>query len=73
MSVEKGDELVGVVVLNWNRREDTLACLRSLQRVEAPALLPIVVDNGSSDGSGEAIAAEFPQVELIRTGANLGL
>jgi len=72
MSVEKGDELVGVVVLNWNRREDTLACLRSLQRVEAPALLPIVVDNGSSDGSAEAIAAEFPQIELIRTGANLG-
>jgi hypothetical protein len=64
--------LVAVVVLNWNGREDTLACLRSLARVEAPALLPIVVDNGSSDGSAEAVAAGFPQVELIRNDANLG-
>jgi GT2 family glycosyltransferase len=55
------------VVLNWNGGEDTLAALESLQG------LPVVcVDNGSTDGSPDAIAARFPSVELVRTGVNLG-
>jgi len=55
------------VVLNWNGGDDTLAALASL------ADLPVVcVDNGSTDGSPDAIAAQFPHVELIRTGVNLG-
>lgn len=55
------------VVLSWNGREDTLAALESLRGVEA-----ICVDNGSTDGSPEAVAERFPDVELIRTGVNLG-
>ena len=34
--------------------------------------MPLVVDNGSSDGSAVAIRAAFPGVHLIETGANLG-
>jgi GT2 family glycosyltransferase len=33
----------------------------------------IVVDNASSDGSPEAVAGKFPWVQLLQTGANLGL
>jgi GT2 family glycosyltransferase len=55
------------VVLNWNGGEDTLAALASLDGVET-----ICVDNGSTDGSDSAVEQRFPQVELIRTGANLG-
>jgi GT2 family glycosyltransferase len=55
------------VVLNWNGGEDTVAALESLNRVET-----ICVDNGSEDGSPDAVAERFPQVELIRTGVNLG-
>ncbi len=55
------------VVLNWNGGEDTLAALASLDGVEA-----ICVDNGSTDGSDGLVEERFPQVELIRTGANLG-
>ena len=55
------------VVLSWNGREDTLACLESLRGIET-----VVVDNGSSDGSPDAIAEDFPGVELIRTEVNLG-
>ena len=55
------------VVLNWNGGEDTLAALRSLDGVPT-----ICVDNGSTDGSDLAVAAECPDVELLRTGANLG-
>jgi len=58
-------KLVGVVV-NWNGGEETLAALRSLAGLER-----ICVDNGSSDGSDGAVE-ELPDVELIRTGANLG-
>jgi GT2 family glycosyltransferase len=63
---------VAVVVLSWNGREDTLACLASLARVEAPAPVAIVVDNGSTDGTSEAVREAFPDVELVRTETNLG-
>jgi GT2 family glycosyltransferase len=55
------------VVLNWNGGPDTLAALESLAGIPA-----ICVDNGSTDGSDRAVAERFPEVELLRTGANLG-
>jgi GT2 family glycosyltransferase len=64
--------LVIVVVLNWNGREDTLACLRSLQGQSYPNHRILVVDNGSTDGSGEAVRQHHPDVEVLQTGSNLG-
>ena len=61
-----------IVVLNWNGKEDTLACLESLQRVRTPEHQVLVVDNGSEDGSEEAIRAAYPGVPLLQTHANLG-
>ena len=55
------------VVLNWNGREDTPRALASLRGIET-----ICVDNGSTDGSDDDVEREFPEVELVRTGANLG-
>jgi hypothetical protein len=63
---------VEIIVLNWNGRSDTLECLGSLMRVDYPNFKVILVDNGSTDGSIEAIRREFPQVELINNGTNLG-
>jgi GT2 family glycosyltransferase len=63
---------VTVVVLSWNGREDTLACLGSLAAATYPSLETLVVDNGSSDGSADAVASAFPDVVLIRLDANLG-
>jgi GT2 family glycosyltransferase/ubiquinone/menaquinone biosynthesis C-methylase UbiE len=63
---------VGVVVLNWNGCEVLRECLRSLAGTSYPALDVIVVDNGSSDGSCDMVAAEFPDVVLIRNQENLG-
>jgi GT2 family glycosyltransferase len=63
---------VGVVVLNWNGREDTLKCLESLGRVEYPNWDILVVDNGSEDGSVGAIRERYPAVTVIEAGSNLG-
>ena len=63
---------ISIVVLNWNGRDDTLACLESVERISYPNFRVIVVDNGSADNSVAAIRAAFPKVELIETHANLG-
>jgi GT2 family glycosyltransferase len=64
--------LVVIITLNWNRKDDTLAFLASCAALRYPRLQTVVVDNGSSDDSPAAIAAAFPEVTQIATGANLG-
>ena len=46
-----------VVILNWNGKSDTLACLQSLQASEGVDFRVVVCDNGSTDGSLAALAA----------------
>lgn len=65
--------LLSVIVLNYNTRDLTLSCLQTLSVLaQAEDWQIIVVDNGSSDGSVEAIEAGFPEVELIASPANRG-
>lgn len=64
--------LVCAIVVNWNRRRDTIACVASLQRSTYPSLRVIVVDNASSDGSVAALREAFPAIELISAPQNLG-
>jgi GT2 family glycosyltransferase len=42
---------VGIVSVNWNGWRDTLECLESVQRLDYPNYLMIVVDNASRDDS----------------------
>lgn len=63
---------ITVVILNTNRREDTLACLASLRRSQYPNVYLIVLDNASTDGSPEAIRAQFPEVQLLSLTDNRG-
>jgi GT2 family glycosyltransferase len=60
------------VVLNTNRREDTLACLTSLEQITYKNHQIIVLDNASSDGSVETIRSNFPAVQIIELSDNLG-
>ena len=63
---------VVIIVLNWNGRELTLQCLRSLERLRYGNYATILVDNGSQDGSVEAVSAEFPQVKVLSLPVNFG-
>ncbi|MAG34700.1 MAG: glycosyl transferase family 2 [Dehalococcoidia bacterium] len=63
---------LAVVILNWRRAEETSACLRSLLQQRGRPEWTVVVDNGSSDGSDERLAGEFPTVEVLVNSRNLG-
>src|SRR5947207_2214170 len=64
---------VAVIVLNYDGRAITLAALASVKALDYPAFDVVHVDNGSSDGSFEAVAAEHPDVIQVRTETNLGV
>ncbi len=64
--------LAYVMLLNWNDADNSLACLRSVFELDYPNFRVLVVDNGSADGSEQAILTAFPQVELVANGRNLG-
>lgn len=59
------------MVLTHNRRRRLLQTLRALTQLSERWPV-IVVDNGSTDGTAQAVAQEFPSVLLIRSRRNLG-
>lgn len=64
---------VSVVIVSWNTRALTTACLASLAAGAGRATWDaVVVDNASSDDSVAAIRADFPAVHLIANPTNLG-
>ena len=63
---------VAIIIVNWNGKTDTLACLHSLELLQYPEYDVIVVDNGSTDGSVKAIHSECDWVKILETGQNLG-
>jgi hypothetical protein len=70
--VESRDPLTYIILLTWNRWEDTEACLQSLLPVVNEHIRVLVVDNGSTDTTPENIRRRFPQFEIIENGSNLG-
>jgi N-acetylglucosaminyl-diphospho-decaprenol L-rhamnosyltransferase len=72
---------LGIIIVNYNVRDLLRDCLVSVHASRGDFTFEVcVVDNGSTDGSADMIAAEFPQVRLIRAenrgyaaGNNLGL
>lgn len=66
------DSKVFILVLNWNGKAYTLSCLDTLEDLEYGNCETIVIDNGSTDGSEEAIRTLYPAVKVIQNGRNLG-
>jgi GT2 family glycosyltransferase len=61
-----------IVILNWNRPDDTLTCLNAVCRSSYPNFSTVVVDNGSTDDSVSRIREAFPQIPILQNDSNLG-
>ena len=62
-----------VIIVNWNTRELTTNAVATLLENAGDVKMDVVVwDNGSSDGSADAFADQFPEVKLIRHPTNVG-
>lgn len=64
--------LVACIILNTNRRDDTLECLQSLQAGTYSNHRALVLDCASTDGSVEVIQSNFPDVRVVRLQENRG-
>jgi GT2 family glycosyltransferase len=64
---------VSIIIVNWNTKDLLLNCINSLYHETKNVTMEIiVVDNGSSDGSTEAVKSMYPQVKVICNNENLG-
>ncbi len=67
----ESDPRVAVVVITHNRRDEVLVALDRLRALpERPAV--VVVDNGSSDGTAQAVRDRHGWVDLVASPDNLG-
>jgi N-acetylglucosaminyl-diphospho-decaprenol L-rhamnosyltransferase len=69
----RGPIELSIVIVSWNTRALTLACLDALGAAVGPLRAEtIVIDNASTDGTPDAIRAAHPGVRLLEPGRNLG-
>jgi GT2 family glycosyltransferase len=62
---------VSIVLLNCNRNEETIDCLRSLKQASGEFKV-ILVDNGTQPNPEQLFAREFPETVFLRNEENLG-
>jgi GT2 family glycosyltransferase len=62
---------VTLSVVSYGTKDLLRACLQSIAELDpAVSVQTVVVDNGSTDGSADMVAREFPWAELIRNETN---
>ncbi len=65
---------VAVIILTLNQRDKTMQCLSSLHAAEDDLAIRVLVwDNGSTDGTAEAVREAFPDVLVHCHPSNLGV
>lgn len=69
---ESAPATVFVIILNWNRELDTAAALDSFLGQRGVTVKVLLVDNGSSDGSGDRLHSRYPDIDYLQIGSNLG-
>jgi GT2 family glycosyltransferase len=66
---------LAIIIVSWNVRDLLERCLRAVEDSLAGSAIAyhiLVVDNASHDGTPAMVRQQFPDVELLETGANLG-
>jgi len=71
MIIENNKNIYAIIPV-YNRKETTLNCLENLQQIgDLDRYSVIIIDDGSTDGTSEAIQAQFPQVKILKGDGNL--
>ena len=65
--------MIAVIIPNWNGAHLLRTCLDALRRQRFRDFEMVVVDNGSTDGSLDLMAGEYPEVRVLAMDRNLGL
>ncbi len=65
-------ERVSIIIPTWNKKDLLLECLRSLDAQSFRDFDVIVVDDCSTDGSGEAVSAAHPKSRIVKLERNKG-
>ena len=65
-------KLISIIIITYNDKNNTLKLLESLKKTDYPNYETIVADNGSRDGTAEAIKKMFPNVKIVKNRKNLG-
>jgi hypothetical protein len=66
------NEEIAVVMLTMNQKDKTLRCLESFREVKEPPYRVLMWDNGSADGTTDAVREAHPEVLVYRSLSNLG-
>jgi GT2 family glycosyltransferase len=67
-----GNPLVSIIILNWNGKNLLQECLSSVLKSSYTPIEVLFVDNDSTDGSVDIVKANFPTVNILENGENLG-
>lgn len=64
---------LSIIIVSWNVREDLIRCLRSVEENQPSGEFEtIIIDNGSTDGTVEAVKRSFPEVVVLTNSENCG-
>jgi GT2 family glycosyltransferase len=67
---------IAVLITSHNRKSKTIACLKSLYQAKSNYHQELILDvyltdDGSTDGTGEAVRQDFPNVKILKGDGNL--
>ncbi|HEN20840.1 MAG TPA: glycosyltransferase, partial [Desulfobacteraceae bacterium] len=64
---------ISIIIVNWNTERLLVDCLDSIFKTLKSISFEVwVVDNGSADGSVEAVKGRYPFINLIENRSNCG-
>lgn len=63
--------MIFILIPVFNRKALTVSCIESLRKQTYKNFTVIIIDDGSSDGTGELLAKDFPEVIVIKGDGNL--
>ncbi|MBI5187390.1 MAG: glycosyltransferase family 2 protein [Nitrospinae bacterium] len=67
------NNLVSVIILTWNRKDDTLETIGKIKRSDYKEVEIILVDNASEDGTDKVVRETHPDVQYIYLKENIGI